>query len=81
MVDPECVPAEGCQVVDQGRPVGRVTSTRFSPTLGRTVGLGWLPAGVAVEGRRFFIRVGVADVPAVVAPLPFYDPDGRRLRS
>ncbi len=34
---------EGCQVVEQGRPVGRVTSARFSPTLEKYIGLAWVP--------------------------------------
>src|SRR5262249_38066367 len=44
LIDIQCVPPEGLQVVEGGRPVGRLTSTRHSPTLGRTIGLAWLPA-------------------------------------
>jgi sarcosine oxidase subunit alpha len=80
MLDEGRLPQEGCQVVEQGRPVGRVTSARYSPTLQRSLGLAWVPASVR-SGQRFFIRHGVADVPAVVAPVPFYDPEGKRLRS
>jgi sarcosine oxidase subunit alpha len=72
---------EGCQVVEQGRSVGRVTSVRQSPTLERTIGLAWVPEARAAEGERFLIRYGGADLAAVVAPLPFYDPEGKRLRS
>jgi sarcosine oxidase subunit alpha len=81
MVDTLRVPPEGCQVVDQGRPVGRLTSTRFSPTLGRSIGLAWLPAAHAAAGERFLIRWNEVDLPAVVTPVPFYDPQGKRLRS
>src|SRR5262249_14725900 len=80
-VERERVPPEGCQVVEQGKPVGRVTSARFSPTLERTLGLAWLPAQRAETGRRFWIRWNDTDVAAVVAPLPFYDPEGKRLKS
>jgi sarcosine oxidase subunit alpha len=75
------VPPEGCQVVEQGQPVGRVTSARYSPTLQRCLGLAWVPAAKAVVGERFLIRWTEADVPAVVAALPFYDPEGDRVRS
>jgi sarcosine oxidase subunit alpha len=75
------VPAEGCQVVERGVPVGRVTSARFSPTLGYSLGLAWLPAERAGVDHRFFIRWNGADVPARVVPLPFYDPKGERLRA
>jgi sarcosine oxidase subunit alpha len=75
------VPAEGCQVVSQGRPVGRLTSSRFSPTLQRVLGLAWVPADQARTGARFLIRSNGADVPAEVAATPFYDPEGKRLRG
>ena len=81
LVEDARVPPEGCQVVDAGKPVGRLTSTRFSPTLGRSLGLAWLPATNAAVGERFAIRWNSQDVPAVVVPLPFYDPQGKRLRS
>jgi sarcosine oxidase subunit alpha len=75
------VPPEGCQVVEGGRSVGRVTSARFSPTLGDTVGLAWVPAAKAKPGERFAIRWNGADGPAVVVRTPFYDPEGKRLKS
>jgi sarcosine oxidase subunit alpha len=75
------VPQEGCQVVERGRPVGRVTSARYSPTLERSIGLAWVPATSARAGDRFHIRWSGADVPAVVTALPFYDPEGKRLKS
>jgi sarcosine oxidase subunit alpha len=73
--------AEGCQVIEDRVPVGRVTSARFSPTLGRSIGLAWVPVAQAAPGRRFLVRWNELDVPAVVAPLPFYDPAGERLRA
>jgi len=79
--DNACVPPEGSQVVEHGRPIGRLTSTRYSPTLQRTIGLAWVPPEGAVRGAQFFFRWNGTDVPAVVTPLPFYDPDGKRLRS
>ncbi len=81
MADGGPVPPEGCQVVEAGRPAGRVTSARFSPTLRCGLGLAWVPAAKATPGSRFLVRWNGADVPAVVAPLPFYDPEGKRLRT
>ncbi len=85
-VDPEIVPEEGLQIVetDQGgkhRSVGWVTSSRFSHTLGKTIGLCWLPTEVAsVEGNRFVIRREGEPWEASVHHGPFYDPQGERLR-
>jgi sarcosine oxidase subunit alpha len=72
---------EGCQVVEQGRPVGRVTSARYSPTLEKYVGLAWVPEAQAAAGKPFSIRRDGRDVIAVVVPTPFYDPEGKRLRG
>jgi sarcosine oxidase subunit alpha len=72
---------EGCQVVEEGRPVGRVTSARHSPTLGRYIGLAWVPASRAAAGEAFHVRCDGTDLPARVAPTPFYDPEGQRLKG
>ncbi|MBM4069222.1 MAG: FAD-dependent oxidoreductase [Planctomycetes bacterium] len=72
---------EGCQVVENGMPVGRVTSFRFSPTLNQYIGLGWVPVHCADEGSRFHVRWNNLDAAAEVVPTPFYDPAGLRLRS
>jgi sarcosine oxidase subunit alpha len=81
MVDSPRVVPEGCQVVDNSEAIGRLTSTRFSPTLGRSIGLAWLPLARAEVGQRFLIRWNDNDVPAVVAALPFYDPEGKQLKG
>jgi sarcosine oxidase subunit alpha len=72
---------EGCQVVHEGRSVGRVTSARYSPTLEKYVGLAWVPATRAAAGGSFLMRCNGADLTATVVPVPFYDPEGKRLRS
>lgn len=79
------VPAEGAAIVRDGRPVGRVTSSKWSPTLGKAIGLAWLPAEDVVEDQPIVIRLGTgrdgASAPAVVRTAPFYDPAGERVRS
>lgn len=74
------VPAEGAAVVADGRPIGRVTSAKWSPHLGRAIGLAWLPPEAAREGAAFDVRVDGATRRATVVTRPFYDPDGARLR-
>lgn len=79
------VPAEGAAIVRDGRPVGRVTSSKWSPTLGKAIGLAWVPAEDAVEDRPLVVRLGTgregSTAPAVVRTAPFYDPAGERVRS
>jgi sarcosine oxidase subunit alpha len=72
---------EGCQVVEQGRPAGRVTSARYSPTLAKYIGLTWVSEARAAAGGEFLIRCDSADLAARITPVPFYDPQGERLKS
>lgn len=66
-------------IIRDGAIIGRITSVVQSPTLGKVVGLAYLPAGMTDAGQRFEIRVdGGVMVPAEVVPTPFYDPDNAR---
>ena len=77
----DVVPAEGAQVVVDGRPAGRVTSARMSERVGQTIGLVWVRPALAEEGTDIAIRVGDQLVTATVTLAPFYDPKGMRLRG
>ncbi len=81
MRDARLVPAEGEQIVENGRPVGRVTSAHYSPTLGRAIGMGWVSQEWAYEGASLQIRIQGTLAEATVVCQPFYDPAGERLRS
>jgi sarcosine oxidase subunit alpha len=72
---------EGSQVVQDGLPVGRVTSYRVSPTLGRGIGLAWVPEPHATEGAEIRIAGLAPEARATVTLKPFYDPDGIRVRA
>ena len=75
------VPEDGVPVVVNGSPVGRVTSSRLSPTLGRGFGLAWVPVELSEDGSRIHIQVNNRPHPAKVMTQPFYDPEGTRLRE
>ena len=75
------VPPEGGQIVVDGRPGGRVTSSRFSPELQRTVGLAWVPPELAHDGADLLMKVNGRFEKAHVRLRPFFDPEGERLRS
>lgn len=75
------VPQDGTPVLRDGMPVGKVTSARFSPSVGRGFGLAWVPVDLAEEGDEIQIRVGGQPTPARVTLKPVYDPEGKRLRE
>jgi sarcosine oxidase subunit alpha len=81
----DLVPQEGAAIVHDGRAVGRVTSARFSPTLGHAIGLAWLAADAATDGEPVTIRLGIGTagetVEGRVRQGAFYDPEGARPRS
>jgi len=80
-IDAEQPPPEGAAIVEAGRPVGRVTSSRRSETLKAIVGMAWVPSALAEEGKTFEIAYNGTRAHARVVLHPFYDPQGTRLRS
>jgi sarcosine oxidase subunit alpha len=74
-------PGEGAAVVEDGRPVGRVTSAKWSAWLGRVIGLAWVAAEQARPDQTLRVRVDGDLATARVRLEPFYDPEGTRLRS
>ena len=81
--DGSVVPPEASQIVAGRDIVGRVTSSRMSPVLGRPVCLAQVAARLAVPGTRVTIRLpGGALVTARVSEhLAQVDPEGKRLRA
>jgi sarcosine oxidase subunit alpha len=77
----DVLPAEGAQVVRDGRAAGRVTSARVSERLGRVIGLAWVEPERAEEGQKIAIRIDGRDHDAAITLAPFYDPKGELLRS
>jgi sarcosine oxidase subunit alpha len=74
-------PGEGAAIVEAGRPVGRVTSAKWSAWLGRVIGLAWVPTAFAHDGATVEVRMNGATARARVVLRPFYDPDGTKVRS
>ncbi|MGH2741430.1 MAG: glycine cleavage T C-terminal barrel domain-containing protein, partial [Thermoleophilaceae bacterium] len=76
------VPTEGAAVLPHnGSPMGQVTSSRYSPQLGKTIGMAWVPAELAKDGESVTISDNGRRLRAQVVTRPFYDPDGEVLRS
>jgi sarcosine oxidase subunit alpha len=82
-VDPKVVPDEGCQIVEGTHIHGRITSSRMSPTLDRSICLAMLDPQLAHAGQRVRVRlVGGREVEAVVMQHHAHvDPEGTRLHG
>jgi aminomethyltransferase len=67
------VPRQGYAIVDaNGQQIGRVTSGTQSPSLGKGIGLGYVPTAFSAVGSKIFIQVRKKAIPATVVKLPFY---------
>lgn len=63
---------DGHEVRAGGRPVGWVTSGGPSPTLGKNIGMCYLPAELAQPGTAMEVVVRGQPVEAVTVAIPFY---------
>ncbi|MDA8265461.1 MAG: 2Fe-2S iron-sulfur cluster-binding protein [Actinomycetota bacterium] len=82
--DTHLVPAEASQIVSpSGAIEGRITSSRFSPTIGRSICLGLVSARLAVAGTVVTVKLPDGrHVPATVMEHhAHFDPEGSRLRG
>ncbi|MEZ4330782.1 MAG: glycine cleavage system aminomethyltransferase GcvT [Myxococcota bacterium] len=59
------------EIVHADAVVGRVTSGAPSPTLGKSIGLGYVPPALSAVGQTLGIRIRGKDVAARVVALPF----------
>jgi aminomethyltransferase len=75
------LPEEGDPVVSDGKPVGRVTSSRYSPALKKNVGMAWVPNQMLQNASPLNILIDGRLEPADFHPSAFYDPQGERMKS
>ena len=84
MEDPQSkVPLDGSPVAD-GRIRGYVCTARFSTALKEPVGMALVDDELAVPGGRLSIfedDCGGRPIHAKVVSMPFYDPEGKRMKS
>ena len=82
-VDPLVVPDEACQLVEGDAIVGRITSSRMSPTLGRSICLGFVESHLSTAGSRVIIRLvsGQLAPATVMEHHAHFDVEGVRLRG
>lgn len=67
------IPRHDYEIVDaEGNVIGKVTSGTQSPSLGKGIGMGFVPVAFAAENSQIFIRIRKNDVEAKVVKTPFY---------
>ena len=72
-LDERGIPRHGYDIVDgQGKTIGVVTSGTMSPSLGKGIGLGYVPTIFADVNSKINIQIRKNAIPATVIKLPFY---------
>ncbi|MFQ5529067.1 MAG: 2Fe-2S iron-sulfur cluster-binding protein [Gemmatimonadota bacterium] len=81
--NPAVVPEEASQIIEGTDIIGRITSSRWSPTLERGICLGQVAASHAAAGTVVTVRLrdGSEARARVMEHHAHFDPDGERLRG
>ena len=66
------IPRQGQEIVLEDQNIGKVTSGTFSPTLGVSIGMGYVPPNVSKVGTVFEVKIRDRNVSAEVVKLPFF---------
>ncbi|KAB1071263.1 glycine cleavage system aminomethyltransferase GcvT [Tamlana haliotis] len=72
-LDERGIPRQGYDIVDEiGNKIGNVTSGTMSPSIGKGIGLGYVPTDFIAVDSKINIQIRKKAVPATVVKLPFY---------
>lgn len=67
------IPRQDYDIVDaEGEKIGRVTSGTMSPSLGKAIGMGYVPLAYSKPDTEIFIQIRKKQIPAKVVKTPFY---------
>jgi glycine cleavage system T protein (aminomethyltransferase) len=66
------VARSGYELLKRGQPIGRVTSGTKSPSLGKSIALGYVSIGEEEVGNLIDVEIRGRSVPAQIVSLPFF---------
>lgn len=73
VLDERGIPRHDYNIVDaQGEKIGVVTSGTMSPSLGKGIGLGYVPTALSAIGTKINVQIRKNLVPATIVNLPFF---------
>jgi aminomethyltransferase len=72
-LDERGIPRQGYDIVDgNGNKIGIVTSGTMAPSVGKGIGMGYVPTIFKDIGSKIYIQIRKSAIPATVVKLPFY---------
>lgn len=66
------IPRHGYEITDGASAIGKVTSGTMGPSVGKAIGMGYVPKEMAEEGKEIFINVRDKHLKAKIVKPPFY---------
>ncbi|MBA2377397.1 MAG: aminomethyltransferase family protein [Actinomycetota bacterium] len=63
------------------RKIGRVTSSAYGPTVGKTLALAYVDVAHSWPGNNLVVEINGRPIPARVSNTPFFDPEMARARA
>ena len=66
------VPRAGYPILREDAAIGELTSGTVGPTIGKAIGMGYIPPEHAATGTEIAIEIRGKAVPAAIVALPFY---------
>lgn len=72
-LDERGIPRQGYDILNsQGDKIGIVTSGTMSPSLGKGIGMGYVPSNLKSFGTKLFIQIRKKTIQATIVKIPFY---------
>ena len=72
-LDERGIPRQGYDIINsQGDKIGIVTSGTMSPSLGKGIGMGYVPSNLKSFGTKLFIQIRKKTIQATIVKIPFY---------
>ena len=72
-LDERGIPRQGYDILNsQGDKIGIVTSGTMSPSLGKGIGMGYIPSNLTSFGTKLFIQIRKKTIQATIVKIPFY---------
>jgi aminomethyltransferase len=75
------VAAEQQPLKADGKTIGSVVVGFFAPYVGKNLAYAYLDSEYAKAGNQVSLEIEGADTNARVVEMPFYDPEGKRMRT
>ena len=71
-VDGKSAPRQGYPIIQNGTPIGVITSGSYSPTLDISIALGYVSTVQYIEGTNLELDIRGKIIPANLVNTPFY---------